>query len=90
MIIEIISRSISTKVWDWARIKLATPGSAVRLASAAGQVTDCATWPGKKILCTGNTLNDFFLINTYWGSKGCKDIFSVVLDRVLRVKDSTL
>ena len=34
---EIISWSISTKVWDQAGIELTTPGSAVGLA------TDCAT-----------------------------------------------
>ena len=39
--IEIISLSISTKVWHWAGIELATPRSAVGLA------TDCATGPGK-------------------------------------------
>ena len=38
MTVEIISRSISMKVWDGARIKLATPGSAVRLASVARHV----------------------------------------------------
>ena len=36
---EIISQSISTKVWNWARIELSTPGSAVRL------VTNCTTGP---------------------------------------------
>ena len=46
MTVEIISRSISTKVWDRAGIELATPGSAVRLASVARHVTDCATRPG--------------------------------------------
>ena len=40
MTIEIISWSISTKVWDRAGIKLVTPGSAVRLASVASHVTD--------------------------------------------------
>ena len=34
------------KVWDQAGLKLATPGSAVRLASVARHVTDCATRPG--------------------------------------------
>ena len=34
------------KVWDWAGIKLAPPGSAVRVASVARHVTDCATRPG--------------------------------------------
>ena len=46
MTVEVISWSISTKVWDWAGIKLATPGSAVRLASVARHITDCATRPG--------------------------------------------
>ena len=40
MTVEIISWSISTKVWDRAGIELATPGSAVRLASVARHVTD--------------------------------------------------
>ena len=46
MTIEIISWSISTKVWDRAGIELTTHGSAVRLASVARHVTDCATRPG--------------------------------------------
>ena len=46
MTVEIISRSISTKVWDRAGIELATPGSAVRHASVARHATDCATGPG--------------------------------------------
>ena len=45
MTVEIISRSISTKVWDRAGIELATPGIAVRHASVARHVTDCATRP---------------------------------------------
>ena len=47
MTVEIISWSISTKVWDRTGIELATPGSAVRHASVARHVTDCATWPGR-------------------------------------------
>ena len=39
MTVKIISQSISMKVWDQARIKLATPGSAV------GFATDCSTGP---------------------------------------------
>ena len=46
MTVEIISWSISTKVWDRAGIELATPGSAVRYTSVARNVTDCATRPG--------------------------------------------
>ena len=46
MTVEIISRSISTKVWYRAGIELATPGSAVRHESVARHVTDCATRPG--------------------------------------------
>ena len=34
------------KVWDRAGIELATPGSAVRFASVARRVADCATQPG--------------------------------------------
>ena len=48
MTVKSISWSISTKVWDRAGIELATPGSAVRLASVARHVTDCATRPGHK------------------------------------------
>ena len=46
MTVEIISWSISTKVWDQAGIELATPWSAVRHASVARHVTDCSTRPG--------------------------------------------
>ena len=45
MTLEIISWSISTKVWDWAGIELATPGSAAIHASVARHVADCATRP---------------------------------------------
>ena len=48
MTVEIISWSISTKVWDRTGIELATPGSAIRHASVARHVTDCATRPGKE------------------------------------------
>ena len=49
MTIEIISRSISKKVWDRAGIELATPGTAVRHA------TNCATGPGSVLgLCFGS------------------------------------
>ena len=47
MNVEIISCSISAKVWDRSGIELATPGSAVRYISAVRHVTDCATRPGK-------------------------------------------
>ena len=46
MTVEIISWSISTKVVYQARIELATPWSAVRHASVARHVTNCATRPG--------------------------------------------
>ena len=49
MTVEIISWSISTKVWDRAGIELATPGSAVRLASVARHVTDCASGRSTRI-----------------------------------------
>ena len=45
MTVEIISRSISMKVWDRAAIKLGTQGSAVRHASVARHVTDCTRGP---------------------------------------------
>ena len=40
---------INLEVWYQAGIELATPGSAVRHASIARHVTDCATGPGDKI-----------------------------------------
>ena len=46
MTVEIISWSISTKVWDRTGIELETPESAVRHASVARHVTNCATRPG--------------------------------------------
>ena len=50
MTVEIVSWSISPKAWDRVWIKLATPGSAVRNASVARHVSDCATRPGKNIV----------------------------------------
>ena len=46
MTVEIISWSISTKVWDRAGIELATPGFAVSFASVTRHVTNCTTRPG--------------------------------------------
>ena len=43
MTVEISICTISTKVWDWARIKLGTPRSAVRF------VTDCNNWSGESM-----------------------------------------
>ena len=51
MTVEIISWSISTKVWDRAGIELATPGSAVSFASVTRHVTGCATRPGRTWAC---------------------------------------
>ena len=45
------------KVWDRTGIELATPGSAVRHASVARHVTDCATRPGMNVVI----LTDHFL-----------------------------
>ena len=65
MTVEIISWSISTKVWDRAGIELATPGSAVRHASVARHVTDCATWPGN---VKTNQRGYYNLLNSaFWG-----------------------
>ena len=41
MTVEIVSRSILTKVWDLAKIQLETP------ESAFGLTTDCAMGPGR-------------------------------------------
>ena len=56
MTIEIISWSLSTKVWDGAGIKLANPGSTVRHASVARHVTNYAIQAGaySKLIPHGN------------------------------------
>ena len=58
MTVEIISWSISAKVWYRAGIELATPGSAVRHASVARHVTDQnkQTKTSQSIVCTGAIL----------------------------------
>ena len=71
MTIEIISRSISAKLWDRTGIKLSTPGSAVRLASVTRHVTNCSNSPMCNVLhwlkyfriqkiSTGGVLASFF------------------------------
>ena len=60
---EIISRSISTKVWDLAGIELVIPGSAVREVSAVIQITDCAMQPCKKCFKTRLCNQNFFCIS---------------------------
>ena len=63
VIVENISWSISTKVWDQAGIKLATPGSAVRLASVARHITDCATRPGPTPYISVNYLPPYISVD---------------------------
>ena len=46
MAVENISWLISMKVWDWAGMELATPGSAVIQESAVRHITDCTMRPG--------------------------------------------
>ena len=65
MTVEIISGSISTKVWDRAGIELATPGSAVRHASVARHVTDCATQPGKQHMFWLRNKKINFMVHTF-------------------------
>ena len=69
MTVEIISRSISTKVWDRAEIELVTPGSAVRRAAVARHVTDCADRPGRLIsVFLSNVMsyiNDVIVVSGY-------------------------
>ena len=65
MTVETISWSISTKVWDRAGIELATPGSAVRLASVARHVTDCAMWPGHQWLAALSGQLTYILLNQF-------------------------
>ena len=68
MTVEIISWSISTKVWDRAGIELATPGSAVSFASVTRHVTDCATRPGGDT-CTlpGTMIQSVLVVYDKWG-----------------------
>ena len=65
MTVEIISWSISTKVWDRAGIELATPGSAVRHASVARHVTDCATRPNKEKIIVKSNILEMWINNTF-------------------------
>ena len=75
MTAEIISWSISTKVWDRAGIELATPGSAVRHASVARHVTDCATRPGTLLVitCCGSYVKSHYLNVLAQQSDGATD-----------------
>ena len=57
------------KVWEWAGIVLATPGSVVRLASVAKHVIDCATRPGTS---QGHHLE--YSILAIHESKSCKHV----------------
>ena len=71
MTAEIISLSISTKVWDRAGVELTTPGSAVRLASVARHVTDCATRPGiPNIPCQQFVIVVFLDIHIFFNNFG--------------------
>ena len=54
MVIEIISQSISTKVWDWAGIEHATHGF----------VSDCATWPGISLVLGDNCTLILYILVT--------------------------
>ena len=54
MTVEIISWSISMKVWDWAAIKPETPGFAIRHASVARHVTDCLCSPVFRNICANS------------------------------------
>ena len=58
MIVEIISWSISIKVWDWVRIELVIPGSAF------GHTTNCTTRPGKIYTITGVQYINTFTVNS--------------------------
>ena len=71
------------KVWDRVGIELATPGSAVRLASVARHVTDCATRPGlHRFYC--NLMTCFFadLSNMYSLLKPIHGGLSVLISEV--------
>ena len=53
---------MSTKVWYRAGIELPTPGSAVRHASVARHVTNCATRPGIRPIYEFGHVNYSFAI----------------------------
>ena len=75
MTVEIISWSISAKVWYWAGIKLTTPGSAVRHPSVARHVTDCATRPGAGLMnfnFFGSPKDGFLMVLCIQGFPGLK------------------
>ena len=69
MTVEIISWSISTKVWYRAGIELATPGSAVRHASVARHVTYCATRPGIAYVVTIRSMAIFELYGKFFSTR---------------------
>ena len=58
MTVEIISHSISTKVWGHGRIELATPGSAVRLANQISMCLD-PLWSTSELRVRLGLLNQF-------------------------------
>ena len=80
------------KVWDRTRIELATPESAVRHASVARLVTDCATRPGvffsfffvvylkkkKVVLLFVYFCFVFVFCCFFWGGGCCFDFFSSI------------
>ena len=68
MTVEIISRLISTKVWDQARIKLVSPGSAV------GLITDCAMRLGRKIYVLDTQKNPLNETRSIMKSNFCIDL----------------
>ena len=58
------------KVRERAGIKLATPGSAVRLTSVARHIADCATRPGKKmswnvLFCADIGVSTLWMLNLF-------------------------
>ena len=63
MTVEIISLSISTKVWDRTGIELVTPRSAVRHTSVARHVTDCATRLGSHGMCLYQVMMTLHFLN---------------------------
>ena len=76
MTIEIISWSISMKIWDWVGIELLTPGSAVRQVSAARHFTYCVMQPVDKILFVSFTLSLLVVTFVIWADNLCKQFSS--------------
>ena len=86
MAIVIITRSISTKVWDQVAIEFAIPG--VRHVYEVRQVTDCATRP-IRYLDWLQSLKRFFINVPYHILVASLTLMALFYNRAIRVRLAT-